>query len=112
MSSEIDKVNQDIGHRIRAARLNDHQSLEQLSARVGIVPADLEAIEMGTRRASAALLARLAAAMDLEIRAFFDDCCSMQHHTSVALVKQAKSRGLFTNLIEAEKQEKGGLRAA
>ena len=61
MSGDIDKVNQDIGRRIRTARLNDQHSLEQLSARVGIVPADLEMIEAGTRRASAALLASLAA---------------------------------------------------
>ena len=50
--------------------------------------------------------------MGLEIRVFFEDCCNLQYQPSVALIKQAKSRGLLASLIEAEKQEKGGLRAA
>lgn len=112
MSSEIDKMNQDIGRRIRTARVNAQYSLEQLGSRAGIVPSDLESIEAGTSRASATRLAHLAAALGLEIRAFFDDCCNLQHHPSIALIKQAKSKGLLANLIEAEKQEKGGLRAA
>ena len=112
MNSKFDKMDKEIGRRIRAARQNDQQSLEQLSARLGILSKDLETIENGTNRASAELLARLARVLGLEIRAFFEDCCNMQYPPSVALIKQAKSSGLLANLIEAEKQTKVGLRAA
>lgn len=112
MCSEFNRMDQEIGRRIRAARENDRQSIEQLSARVGILSKDLERIETGTSRASATLLARLSSVLGLEIRVFFEDCCNMQYRPSVALIKRAKSRGLLANLIEAEKQRKGGLRAA
>ena len=112
MHDVINKVNLDIGRRIHAARLKADMSLAQLSARAELPISDLQAVESGTVRAGAILVARIARVLELEIRTFFVDSCTMQDQPSITLIKTAKSTGLFADLIRAEHRKQDGQRAA
>ncbi|MEM9178714.1 MAG: helix-turn-helix transcriptional regulator [Pseudomonadota bacterium] len=112
MSNATHNMDEQIGRRVKTARLQSPHSIEQLSAMTGVTVAQWQLMESGETRANAALIARIAKVLDVEIRQFFDEYCNPQQMAAVELIKTGKSRPAFADLIRASKEKRGGLRAA
>jgi len=63
----------DLGRRIRDRREAASLTPDQLAARAGLDPAELEAVEAGLRDPAFTTLCRLARALGLPVAALFDD---------------------------------------
>lgn len=61
-----------IGEKVRALRLDRGLSQSELGARVGVTFQQLQKYEKGANRISAGRLARIAAALDVPVTAFYD----------------------------------------
>ena len=61
-----------VARRIKMRRLNQGLTIEDLGQALGLTRTAVEQIEAGTERLSAALLCRIANALDAPISSFFD----------------------------------------
>ena len=112
MRDANNNMDEQIGRRLRTARLNAHVSVEQLSEIVGMTVAEWHSLESGRSRVDAAIIARIAKVLGIEVRQFFSECCNVQQAAAIELIKSGKTRPALQRLIRKSKERGGGLRAA
>ncbi|WP_337267240.1 helix-turn-helix domain-containing protein [Oryzifoliimicrobium ureilyticus] len=73
MKEEPHNVDVHVGKTIRMKRLMRKVSQTELGQRVGVTFQQIQKYEKGANRVSASMLVEIAAALDVDVRSFFDD---------------------------------------
>ncbi|MEM7330007.1 MAG: helix-turn-helix transcriptional regulator [Pseudomonadota bacterium] len=112
MSMNGNQIDAQIGSRVCKARVSAGFSVSDVSERTGMAVDHLIDIETGALRIESSEITQLANVLGIEIRALFEDCCSMQQRSVSELVALMKTNDAMVGLIERSRTEKANLRVA
>ena len=93
-----DQRDGEVGHRIRARRLERRLSQTELADRIGVTFQQVQKYEKGTNRLGASRLSRVAEALDVPVSFFFQEGASTPRESHFHLLQNAATMRLVTAL--------------